>query len=250
MLKKIITLILSLGIPVALFAHGMSEADQQTALEGGNLEYIKLGATHMLTGYDHLLFLFGVMFFLTQFRDIVKFITAFTIGHCITLVFATLLHIKANYYLIDAVIALTVCYKAFDNLDGFRKWIGSQPPSLLGAVFIFGLIHGFGLSTRLQQLPLGHEGIVLRILSFNVGVELGQIMALGLMGLVLSGWRKTASFVKFSKVANVALMVTGALLLLMQLHGYQHSQYPEDYPLNKDEHYHVHEDMANPGHHK
>lgn len=250
MLKKLITLIISLGIPVALFAHGMSEADQQTALEGGNLEYIKLGATHMLSGYDHLLFLFGVMFFLTQFRDIVKFITAFTIGHCITLVFATLLHIKANYYLIDAVIALTVCYKAFDNLDGFRKWIGSQPPSLLGAVFVFGLIHGFGLSTRLQQLPLGHDGIVLRILSFNVGVELGQIIALGLMGLVLSGWRKTQSFVKFSKVANVALMVTGALLLLMQLHGYQHSQYPEDYPLNKDEHFHVHEDMANPGHHK
>ena len=105
-------------------AHGISDADKQGILEGGNLEYIKLGATHMLAGYDHLLFLFGVMLFLTRFGDIVKFIMAFTVGHCITLVFATLLHIKANYYLVDAVIALTVCYKAFDNLDGFKKYIG------------------------------------------------------------------------------------------------------------------------------
>ena len=224
-------------------AHGISDADKQGILEGGNLEYIKLGASHMLTGYDHLLFLFGVMFFLTKFRDIVKFITAFTLGHCLTLVFATLLHIRANYYLIDAVIALTVCYKAFDNLDGFKKWVGTEPPNLLGAVFLFGLIHGFGLSTRLQQLPLGQEGLVLRILSFNVGVELGQIAALLGMSLFLAGWRKTASFQRFSKVANAALMFAGLLLLLMQLHGYQHSQFKDDFPLNTEEHYELHQNM-------
>src|SRR5215208_8344220 len=188
-------------LPCSIFvlntsAHGISDADKQRILEGGNLQYLKLGATHMLTGYDHLLFLFGVIFFLTKFRDIVKFITAFTVGHCITLVFATLLHIKANFYLIDAVIALTVCYKAFDNLDGFKKYMGIRPPSLLGAVFLFGLIHGFGLSTRLQQLPLGQDGLIVRILSFNVGVEVGQILALAAMGLVLASWRKTASFAK------------------------------------------------------
>src|SRR5215208_8303893 len=215
-------------LPCSIFvlntsAHGISDADKQRILEGGNLEYLRLGATHMLTGYDHLLFLFGVMFFLTRFGEIVKFITAFTIGHCITLVFATLLHIKANYFLIDAVIALTVCYKAFDNLDGFRQYIGVQAPNLLGAVTLFGLIHGFGLSTRLQQLPLGQEGLVVRILSFNLGVELGQILALSVMGVALAGWRKTQSFTKFSKAANVALMVAGTLLLLMQLHGYQHA---------------------------
>ena len=224
-------------------AHGISDADKAGILEGGNLEYIKLGATHMLTGYDHLLFLFGVMFFLTRFRDIVKFITAFTLGHCVTLVFATLLHIKANFYLIDAVIALTVCYKAFDNLDGFKKYIGIQPPNLLGAVFLFGLIHGFGLSTRLQQLPLGQEGLVLRILSFNVGVEVGQILALTGMWFVLAGWRKTGSFLKFSKVANAALMFAGLLLLLMQLHGYQHTRFADDFPLNKDEHFELHQNM-------
>jgi hypothetical protein len=224
-------------------AHGISDADKQGILEGGNLEYLKLGATHMLTGYDHLLFLLGVIFFLTKFRDIVKFITAFTIGHCITLVFATLLHIQANYYLVDAVIALTVCYKAFDNLDGFKKYIGIQSPSLLGAVFLFGLIHGFGLSTRLQQLPLGQEGLVLRILSFNLGVELGQIAALSGMWILLTGWRKTASFTKFSNVANAALMFAGLLLLLMQLHGYQHSRFKDEFPMNTEEHFELHQNM-------
>lgn len=228
---------------VTASAHGISDADKQGILEGGNLEYIKLGATHMLTGYDHLLFLFGVIFFLTKFSDIVKFITAFTLGHCITLVFATLLHIKANFYLIDAVIALTVCYKAFDNLDGFKKYIQMQSPNLLAAVFLFGLIHGFGLSTRLQQLPLGQDGLVLRILSFNVGVEIGQILALTGMWFFLSNWRKTASFTRLSRASNIVLLAAGLLLLLMQLHGYQHTRFADDFPLNKDEHFHIHEDM-------
>lgn len=225
------------------FAHGMSEADKQKILDAGYWEYIELGTTHMLTGYDHLLFLFGVMFFLTKFKDILKFITAFTIGHSITLVFATLYGIKADYYLVDAVIALTVCYKGFDNLNGFKKYFHTESPNLLWMVLIFGLIHGFGLSTRLQQLPLGDEGIVLRILAFNVGVEVGQVVALSVMLFFLMGWRKTESFKHFSKAANVCLIIAGGLLLLMQLHGYQHSAYSDDYPLNKDDHYHVHKEM-------
>lgn len=246
MLKHIVLLFLAILAPATAFAHGMSAADQAAALAAGPFEFIKLGASHMLTGYDHLLFLFGVMFFLTSFKDIVKFITAFTVGHCITLIFATLLHIRANYFLIDAVIALTVCYKAFDNLDGFKKYLSTASPNLLGAVFGFGLIHGFGLSTRLQQLPLGHDGLVVKILSFNVGVELGQIAALLVMGFILNQWRHTPSFAKFSNAANVGLIIVGALLFLMQLHGYQHTRYPDDFPLNKDEHFHVHEEMAAP----
>lgn len=228
------------------FAHGMSEGDKQRILDAGYWEYLELGAKHMLTGYDHLLFLFGVIFFLTKFRDILVFITAFTVGHCITLIAATLMHIKADYYLIDAVIALTVVYKAFDNLDGFRKFLNTKSPSLVGMVFAFGLIHGFGLSTRLQQLPLGEDGmgLVLRILSFNVGVEAGQVIALSVMLFLLSGWRKTASFEKFGKAANVGLMSVGILLLLMQLHGYQHSTYSDDFPLNKDDHHHIHDAMS------
>ncbi len=239
------TILFIFGILIAsqVFAHGMSEEDKAKILEAGYWEYIELGATHMLSGYDHLLFLFGVIFFLTKFNDIIKFITAFTIGHSITLIFATLYGIQANFYLIDAVIALTVCYKGFDNLDGFRKYLDVKAPNMLWMVFAFGLIHGFGLSTRLQELPLPEEGLVLRILSFNVGVEVGQIIALCIMLLLLSSWRKTTSFQKFSKAANTGLIFSGFMLLLMQLHSYQHSSHPDDFPLNKDDHYHIHMEM-------
>lgn len=239
------TILFIFGILIAsqVFAHGMSEEDKAKILEAGYWEYIELGATHMLSGYDHLLFLFGVIFFLTKFNDIIKFITAFTIGHSITLIFATLYGIQANFYLIDAVIALTVCYKGFDNLDGFRKYLDVKAPNMLWMVFAFGLIHGFGLSTRLQQLPLPEEGLVLRILAFNVGVEVSQIIALCIMLLLLSSWRKTTSFQKFSKAANAGLIFSGFMLLLMQLHSYQHSSHPDDFPLNKDDHYHIHMEM-------
>jgi hydrogenase/urease accessory protein HupE len=239
---------LLIALPLLLFGmatwgHGMSAEDQLRILNAGPLEYLELGARHMVTGYDHLLFIFAVIFFLSRFTDIVKFITAFTVGHSITLLFATLWGIQANVYLIDAVIALTVCYKAFDNLNGFKKHLDIKPPNLMWMVFIFGLIHGFGLSTRLQQLPLGEDGLVLKILSFNLGVEFGQIAALSIMMIALAGWRKTESFAKFSKSANWVLMILGVLLLLMQLHSYQHSEYPDDFPLNKDDHSHVHDDM-------
>ena len=241
---------LSLLVPVLLlssnaFAHGISEADKQAMLDGGYLRYIWLGATHMLTGYDHLLFIFGVIFFLTSFKDIVRFISVFTFGHCITLIFATFFKITANYYLIDAVIALSVMYKGFENIDGFKKYFSWQPPTLLRMVFIFGLIHGFGLSTRLQQLPLGDDKMqmLLRILSFNVGVEVGQIVALSVMLILLTGWRKAEAFTKFAYAANVGLVAGGVLLLLMQLHGYSHTSDPEAYPINQDDHSHVHKDM-------
>jgi hypothetical protein len=227
-----------------VLAHGMSDADKQRAIEAGLPDYIFLGAGHMLTGYDHLLFLFGVIFFLSRFVDIVKFITAFTVGHSITLVFATLYSVQANYFLIDAVIALTVCYKSFENLDGFKRYLGVGSPNLMWMVFGFGLIHGFGLSTRLQELPLGDGNIVMKILAFNVGVELGQIAALTAMLVLLAGWRKTASFKRFSVLANTLLIIVGGLLFLHQLHGYQHNVLADDFPINTDDHSHIHEDMA------
>lgn len=231
------------AINESAFGHGMSAEDQARILNAGFGDYAELGARHMLSGYDHLLFLFGVVFFLSRFKDVLKFVTAFTIGHSITLVFATLYGIKANYYLIDAVIALTVCYKAFDNLGGFKKYLQISAPNTLLMVFVFGLIHGFGLSTRLQQLPLGDNGLVLKILSFNLGVEVGQVVALSIMLLALTVWRKRNSFGQWSKVCNLMLMFAGVLLLMMQLHNYQHAQYPGDFPLNEDDHHHVHEEL-------
>lgn len=226
-------------------AHGISEADKQRMLDGGYLQYIGLGASHMLTGYDHLLFLFGVVFFLHRFADVAKFVTVFTLGHCITLILATFLKITWNYYLVDALIAISVIYKAFDNNGGFQKHLGVASPNLLRMVFAFGLLHGFGLSTRLQQLPLGDDsfGMLLRILSFNAGVEIGQIAALAVMVWVLALWRKRESFTRFSTLANNALMTVGGLLLLMQLHGYQHDSDPDGFRFPAKEHQHAHEDI-------
>jgi len=241
-IKTFLFAVISYLFSSTAFSHGMSDADKQKILDAGYWEYIELGTTHMLTGYDHLLFLLGVVFFLTKFKDILRFITAFTIGHSITLIFATLYTIKASYFLIDAVIALTVCYKGFENLGGFKKYFQAKAPSLTWMVFAFGLIHGFGLSTRLQQLPLGNNGIVLKILSFNVGVEAGQIVALSIMLLILSRWRKTKSFKNFSKISNVGLIITGIALFIFQMHGFIHTKYSDDFPLNKDDHYHAHKD--------
>jgi hypothetical protein len=220
MLKKPYIFLFTILASTQLFAHGISAADKVSMLSGGYLEYIRLGAIHMVTGYDHLLFLLGVIFFLSTFKDIVKFITAFTIGHSITLIFATIFNISANYFLVDAVIALSVCYKGFENIGGFKKYLNIKSPNLVFVVFLFGLVHGFGLSTRLQQLALGDHGLIMKIISFNVGVEIGQIIALIGMVLVISSWRKTPSFTKFSTLINGGLIVAGFLLFVMQIHSY------------------------------
>jgi len=222
-MRRIFMSLVGLLMTIPAFAHGVNDADKLKLVSGGNIDYVWLGATHMLTGYDHLLFLLGVIFFLTKFKDIVKFITAFTLGHSITLIFATFFEITANYHLIDAVIALSVCYKGFENIGGFQK-LKLKSPNLMAAVFIFGLIHGFGLSTRLQQLPLGDDGLIWKILSFNVGVEVGQIIALSVMLFLISAWRKTESFTRFSKTANVLLIVAGLGLFVYQISGFMASR--------------------------
>ena len=224
------------------FSHGMSEADKQAIVDGGNLQFIWLGATHMLTGYDHLLFVFGIVFFLTTVTDVIKYITVFTIGHSITLIAATLMGITANYYLVDAIIAVSVCYIGYENLGGFKQNF-KKPPNLLLAIFLFGFIHGFGLSTRLQQLPLGEEGIVLKILSFNLGIELGQIGALCVMLALLYKWRRTESFRNFSAVSNRGLIAAGAMFFLFQMHGYLHAVNPDEFGFPEDNHFHIHEAM-------
>lgn len=219
----LLTLIILAALNTSAFAHDVSDVARERMQNGGVLDYIWTGAEHMLTGYDHLLFLLGVMFFLTNFRDILKFVTAFTIGHTITLVFATFAGISADHYLIDAVIAVTVMYKGFENLDGFRRWIGTAAPPLLFMVFSFGLIHGFGLSARLQDLTIGDEqGLLSKILFFNLGVELGQIAALLVMGVVIRAWQKTIVWEPITRITNAALVFFGFLLLLFQLHGYLH----------------------------
>jgi len=204
------------------YAHGMSEVDKQAIIDGGNWRYLWIGATHMLSGYDHLAFVFGIIFFLKSFRDIVKYVTAFTVGHSLTLMAATFYAIQLNYILIDAVIALSVCYIAFANLDGFRKYLKVNPPNMLLMIIALGLIHGFGLSTRLQELPLSTDGLLLNIIAFNIGIELGQLLALFAMLLLIATWRNRKSFKAFSLIANYGLILTGMFLFLMQMHDYSH----------------------------
>ena len=207
-------------LPLILHAHGVSASDQEILSNGGLLSYIRVGATHMLTGYDHLLFLVGVIFYLNNFKDIVKFISIFTIGHSITLIGATFLGIKADEHLIDAVIALSVLYKGFENLGGFQKYFKTDSPNLLFMVFIFGLIHGFGLSTRLQSFDIGTEQILAKIVCFNIGVELGQITALVPIVFIISKWKSFKSYDTFYKAVNTFLIVAGIGLFAFQMYGY------------------------------
>ena len=217
-MKNIIVKLSILFVPSIAFAHGVSESDKSEMVQGTLADFFYLGAKHMVTGYDHILFLIGVIFFLTRFTDIAKFVTAFTIGHSLTLVFATFYEINVNYYLIDAVIAFSVIYKGFENLDGFNKWFSINAPNKILMVLIFGLIHGFGLSTRLQQIDLGHHLLIYKILSFNGGVEIGQIIALSITFPLLMLLKK--QFINISKLTNWMLIVMGSLLLIYQLNGY------------------------------
>lgn len=223
--KHQFTIFLALFVlfPLPLLAHGVSASDQETLTNGGLLAYIWVGAKHMITGYDHLLFLAGVIFYLSNFKDILRFITVFTIGHSITLIGATYLGIKADEHLIDAVIALSVLYKGFENLDGFKKFFGKTSPNILLMVLIFGLIHGFGLSTRLQSFDLGTEQFLLKIISFNVGVELGQVVALIPIVFIITRWKKFDSYNSFYKLANWFLVVAGIGLFIYQIYGFSHS---------------------------
>ncbi len=201
-------------------AHDVSAADQLILNSGSLWDYIYVGAKPIVTGYDHLLFLTGVIFYLSNFKDIVRFITAFTIGHSITLISATYLGVKAEEHLIDAVIALSVLYKGFENLGGFKKVFNIASPNLLFMVFLFGLIHGFGLSTRLQSFDIGDSQFLLKIISFNLGVELGQILALIPIVFVISKWKSFKSYTSFYNITNWFLIVAGIFLFILQMKGY------------------------------
>ena len=181
--------------------------------------FLYLGAKHMVTGYDHLLFLFGVIFFLYRMRDVAIYVTCFAVGHSITLLTGVLSGIHVNPYIVDALIGLSVVSKAFDNLDGFKTLLGFQPNTKI-AVLVFGLIHGFGLATKLQDFNLSPDGLVPNMISFNVGVELGQLVALSLILLVMTQWRRTSGFLRHASLVNVLLMTAGFVLIGYQLAGY------------------------------
>ena len=208
--------------PGTVAAHNVSKRDGafvQANKGAAVAPFLYLGAKHMVTGYDHLLFLVGVIFFLYQLKDVVLYVSLFTIGHSTTLLLGVFGHLHANPYLIDAIIGFSVVYKAFDNMDGFKRLLGFQPNTKI-AVLIFGLFHGFGLATKLQEFALSPSGLIANIISFNVGVEIGQCLALTAVLIGLSYWRRHGGFLQHAFVTNTLLMVGGFVLVGYQLTGY------------------------------
>lgn len=208
-------------VPGLAAAHGVTSRDALfvQSVDGPAIgAFLYLGAKHMVTGYDHLLFLVGVIFFLYRLRDVVLYVSLFTLGHSLTLLGGVLGDVRANAYLIDAVIGLSVVYKAFENMGGFAR-LGFQPDTR-AAVMIFGLFHGFGLATKLQELALPAGGLVTNIVSFNVGVEIGQGLALMGILIAISYWRQHRGFLTHAFATNTALMAGGFMLMGYQLTGY------------------------------
>jgi len=217
-----LTIALLALISIEAFAHGVDDKTRAFLEQNTGVQFIPflyIGAKHMITGYDHLLFLVGVIFFLYRSRDVLLYVTMFTIGHSTTLLFGVLSDIQVNAYLIDAIIGFSVIYKGFDNLGGFKRCFNWQP-NTQWAVLIFGLFHGFGLATKLQEFSLAEDGLVTNLIAFNIGVELGQFAALALILILINAWRKLPSFQRFSTMTNTALMSAGVMLMGLQLTGY------------------------------
>jgi hypothetical protein len=205
-----------------LLAHAVAEGDKGYIQEISGvhlMSFIYLGAKHMVTGYDHLLFLFGVIFFLYRMKHIALYVSLFALGHSSTMLLGVYFNIGINSYLIDAIIGLSVVYKALDNLGAFQRWFGVQPDTRW-ATLIFGFFHGFGLSTKIIEYDISADGLIPNLLAFNVGVEIGQLIALAMILIVMSFWRKTEGFSRHAYLANVSLMSAGFLLIGYQLTGY------------------------------
>lgn len=208
-----------MGFSTVALAHGVADGDQAVIGSGtGRMiaVYMYLGAKHMVTGYDHLLFLLGVIFFLYRMRDVALYVSLFAIGHSLTMLAGVLWDIKVNSHLIDAIIGFSVVYKALDNLGLWEKWLGKSPDTRL-ATLIFGLLHGFGLATKIQEFGIPENGLLINLLSFNIGVELGQLLALGAILVFMGYWRLQAGFWNQARVANYVLMLCGFTLVALQL---------------------------------
>lgn len=206
----------------AAFAHAVAEGDKGYIQEitGINLlPFIYLGAKHMVTGYDHILFLFGVIFFLYRMKHIGIYVSLFALGHSTTMLLGVYFNVGINSYIIDAIIGLSVVYKALDNMGAFQRWLGFQPNTKI-ATLIFGFFHGFGLSTKIIEYNISPDGLVPNLLAFNVGVEIGQLLALAAILIVMGYWRRTDSFWRHAYTANVVMMTAGFVLIGYQLTGW------------------------------
>ncbi|ANP88603.1 hypothetical protein BA011_01395 [Rhizobium leguminosarum] len=221
-LQPLLALLSVLVMAGAAAAHAVAEGDKGYIQEisGTNLiPFVYLGAKHMVTGYDHLLFLFGVIFFLYRLKHIGIYVSLFAVGHSTTMLLGVYYGWNVSSYLIDAIIGLSVVYKALDNLGAYQRWFGVQPNTKV-ATLIFGFFHGLGLATKILEYDIAEDGLIPNLLAFNVGVEIGQLIALTVILIAMSYWRKTSSFLRHAYTANVIMMTAGFVLIGYQLTGY------------------------------
>lgn len=219
--------VILLGLLALWFSAGVAAAHNVTAGDAGYIQEIwgvklipfaYLGAKHMVTGYDHILFLFGVVFFLYRMQHVAIYVSLFAIGHSTTMLLGVWFGWNVNAYLIDAIIGLSVIYKALDNLGAYQRWFGVQP-NTKAATLIFGFFHGLGLATKILDYDIAPDGLLPNLLAFNVGVEIGQVLALSVILIVIGYWRRTAGFWTHAYTANVAMMTAGFVLMGYQLTG-------------------------------
>ena len=210
------------GLLTQALAHGVAEGDKGYIQETTGFlfwPFVYLGAKHMVTGYDHLLFLLGVIFFLYRMKDISIYVTLFAIGHSTTLLLGVLTDISVSSYLVDAIIGLSVVYKALDNIGAFQRWLGVQPNAKV-ATLVFGLFHGFGLATKIIEYEISSDGLIGNLIAFNIGVEAGQLLALGAILILMGFWRRSEGFWRHAYSANVVIMTLGFILMGYQLVGF------------------------------
>jgi hypothetical protein len=203
-------------------AHAVTQGDKGYIQEVTGVHlcpFLYLGAKHMVTGYDHILFLLGVIFFLYRMKDIAIYVSLFALGHSVTMLAGVFFDFGINSYLIDAIIGFSIVYKALDNLGAYQRWFGFQP-NTKAAVLIFGFCHGFGLASKIIEYDISPDGLVQNLLAFNVGVEIGQLLALAAILILMGFWRRQDSFLKQAYTANVVMMTAGFLLVGYQLAGY------------------------------
>ena len=217
-----LVLLALIAFATTAFAHAVTAGDKGYIQEVSGMKLIPfmyLGAKHMVTGYDHLLFLFGVVFFLYKMKHVGIYVSLFAIGHSTTMLAGVYFGWNFSSYLIDAIIGLSVVYKALDNLGAYQRWFGVQPDTK-AATLIFGFFHGLGLATKLLEYDIAPNGLIPNLLAFNVGVENGQLIALAMILIVMGYWRKTTSFWKHAYTANVVMMSAGFILVGYQMTGY------------------------------
>jgi hypothetical protein len=219
-------ILLLLTVSPSVFAHAVAQGDKGYIQEISGvhfLPFIYLGAKHMVTGYDHILFLLGVVFFLYRIQHVALYVTLFAVGHSATMLLGVYFNIGINSYIIDAIIGLSVVYKALDNIGAYQRWFGFQPNPKT-ATFVFGLFHGFGLSTKIIEYNISPDGLIQNLLAFNIGVEIGQLLALSAILIVMGYWRRTVGFFKHAYSANIVMMSAGFILMGYQIAGYFVSQ--------------------------